>query len=532
MEQSIPPQIDEHVETIESRDTMWSQLRDWMRNQLPWWSMSFTVHVVALASLLLLGRFTMSATTHDDIVTFVSPSDATPDYPIADGIQVPLPDEQILPLNPDLTPLERGAKLLDEKVPETQSPGVALSDEPAPIAKGKSVDDWGYNPSVTPGPGAKQKRNGALGTGNFGRPDGTDPWSGRNPADRGRQIGPTHESENAISLAVIWLAHHQSRDGSWSLQDYTKQCKDRTCTGTGAQESISAATAMGVLPFLGAGITHTGKSKYAPIVQHAVYWLVNHQKPDGDLSAGASQQMYSHALATIALCEAYGMTNDKLVGAAAQKGINFIVAAQNPKTGGWRYHPGEDGDTSVTGWQLMALKSGQMAKLNVNPAVFDGVKRWLMAVAKAAPGEGSAGSGQFSYQPEGAATPTMSAVGLLCNQYLRAGRADPVIVGGVKYLMANQPSEQTQNIYYWYYAAQVMHNMNDKDWDKWNRTMRTVLINTQVREGCAAGSWDPDKPVRDAWGPAGGRVMMTSLSALTLEVYYRYLPLYQLDKPQ
>jgi hypothetical protein len=241
--------------------------------------------------------------------------------------------------------------------------------------------------------------------------------------------------------------------------------------------------------------------------------------------------MYSHALATIALCEAYGMTGDKGAGAAAEKALNFIQAAQNSKTGGWRYHPGDEGDTSVTGWQLMALKSGQMAKLNVSQAAFDGVKRWLIAVAKAAPGGGSGGSGLFSYQPDGSATPTMSAVGLLCSQYLRAGRADPVMVGGVQYLMANQPEEQAQNIYYWYYAAQVMHNMNDKDWDTWNRKLRTILVNTQIRVGCAAGSWDPDNPVRDAWGPAGGRLMLTSLSTLTLEVYYRFLPLYQLDKP-
>jgi hypothetical protein len=43
------------------------------------------------------------------------------------------------------------------------------------------------------------------------------------------------------------------------------------------------------------------------------------------------------------------------------------------------------------------------------------------------------------------------------------------------------------------------------------------------------GSWDPDKPTRDAWSEPGGRLMVTSLSTLTLEVYYRYLPLYKLD---
>ena len=126
----------------------------------------------------------------------------------------------------------------------------------------------------------------------------------------------------------------------------------------------------------------------------------------------------------------------------------------------------------------------------------------------------------------------MSAVGILCSQYLHAGRSDPVITGGVRYLMANQPDPSERNVYYWYYATQVLHNMADKDWDVWNRKMRKILVDSQAREGCASGSWDPDGPVRDAWGPQGGRVMVTSLSCLTLEVYYRYLPLYKLDRPE
>ena len=57
--------------------------------------------------------------------------------------------------------------------------------------------------------------------------------------------------------------------------------------------------------------------------------------------------------------------------------------------------------------------------------------------------------------------------------------------------------------------------MADKDWDTWNRKMRKILVASQAREGCATGSWDPDKPTRDAWGPQGGRIMQTSLSCLT-----------------
>jgi hypothetical protein len=45
--------------------------------------------------------------------------------------------------------------------------------------------------------------------------------------------------------------------------------------------------------------------------------------------------------------------------------------------------------------------------------------------------------------------------------------------------------------------------------------------------GCDRGSWDAFQPQPDEWGRAAGRLFVTSLSLLTLEVYYRYLPLYQ-----
>ncbi len=409
------------------------------------------------------------------------------------------------------------------------------------------------------------------------------------------RYGGTQATERGVGAALYWLAHHQMPDGAWSLQQYTQMCKDKSCTGPGSQESLSAATALGILPFLAAGQTHTSPGPFQRTVQGGINWLISRQKADGDLSADAQSQMYSHGLATIALCEAYGMTKDKTVGAAAQRAINFIQSAQNLKTGGWRYHPREEGDTSVVGWQFMALKSAQMAGLDVEYAATDGTKKWLVSVFKgdgtggnvsapafllgpssllkrvgrdgtggnvstpAPPPEspggeaprksvyvidrgavidaGTAGGtdstgvlgGQFSYQPDGNATPAMTAVGLLCSQHLHAGRADPVIVGGVRYLMANLPEESTHNIYYWYYATQVMHNMADKDWDTWNRKVREILVKEQTKQGCAAGSWDPEMPNRDAWGPYGGRLMMTSLSALTLEVYYRYVPVYNTE---
>ena len=123
------------------------------------------------------------------------------------------------------------------------------------------------------------------------------------------------------------------------------------------------------------------------------------------------------------------MTKDKSVGMAAQAAVGFIETAQNRQTGGWRYHPGDDGDTSVVGWQVMALKSAQMAGLNVGGSSLDWAGKFLDSVAKGCHG------GQFGYQPGQGPTPTMTAVGLLCRQYLGAQRGDPLMVEGAEYLV-------------------------------------------------------------------------------------------------
>ena len=165
--------------------------------------------------------------------------------------------------------------------------------------------------------------------------------------------------------ALHWLAHHQMNDGSWSLEHYDGRCADKTCTGAGRVHADEGATALGLLPFLAAGHTHRTKGPYQTHVNAGLNWLIRQQQPDGNLAKGAEQMMYSHGLATIALCNAYGLSNDRKLKAAAQAAINFIVNAQNQNDGGWRYNPGDPGDTCVTIWQVMALKSGDMAGLSV-----------------------------------------------------------------------------------------------------------------------------------------------------------------------
>jgi hypothetical protein len=348
----------------------------------------------------------------------------------------------------------------------------------------------------------------------------------------------TKKTERSAAGGLYWLARHQMKDGNWSLQGYPQFCMGRPCTDIGEEESLSAATGAALLPFLTAGQTQSSRGPFQKTVAHAVTWLLLHQRADGDLSAdsrGKHSWMYAHALATIALCECYGMSRDKVVGRAAQKAVNFIQKAQSA-TGGWKYLPtcgrdpvrdrhqhfeypnipGDDGDLSVVPWQLMALKSAQMARLSVDPAVLERAKLWLPSVAIPGTVSDVFTYGRFSYRPGGAPSLTASAMGLWCKQSLHARRDDSAIVGGVQYLMKHLPDADAPNIVYWYFANQVMFNLNDRNWDLWNRKMRGTLVATQIRDRCAAGSWDADKPSGDLWGAQGGRVMTTSFATLIL----------------
>jgi hypothetical protein len=122
----------------------------------------------------------------------------------------------------------------------------------------------------------------------------------------------------------------------------------------------------------------------------------------------------------------------------------------------------------------------------------------------------------------------MTAEGLLCRQYLGWAQHDERIVNGANYLLMpeNLPKWSERNVYYWYYATQMMHHLEGEQWKKWNGVMRDLLVEKQVKAGKERGSWDPMKPVPDQWGPHAGRLYVTCLSVYILEVYYRHLPLY------
>jgi hypothetical protein len=343
--------------------------------------------------------------------------------------------------------------------------------------------------------------------------------SGRDPRYRSKLVeseGGTSETEAAVARGLAWIAAHQNSDGSWSLNRFQHAGECLGQCGNPGVESDTAGTALALLPFLGAGQTHL-RGEYSLVVARGLRWLMDKQKSDGDLRGAGVGRMYAHGQAAIALCESYALTRAELLRDPAQRAIDFIVAAQHEE-GGWRYEPRQPGDLSVVGWQLMALRSAQMAYLNVPQDTLLKAARFLNSV------QASPRSGQFGYMPGQHPKVTMTAEGLLCRQYSGWRHNNPAMRNGVEWLLKNHPPRrQSPNMYYWYYGTQAMHHMGGSSWNEWNDAMRDLLVSMQSRKGHEAGSWTPGGG-HDA---QGGRLYMTALAVCTLEVYYRHLPLYR-----
>lgn len=330
-----------------------------------------------------------------------------------------------------------------------------------------------------------------------------------------KRYGGTAESEKSVNSGLTWLQKIQKPDGSWSFGSVGE------AGGPGSMQTTDAgATALALLTFLGGGHTHEVRGPYKETVTKGLAWLIKQGQatPAGlDLRgrAQANSGLYVQGLATICLCEAAALEpKDRTLRRAAYAAVNFIERSQDRQGGGWRYQPNQAGDTSVTGWQIMALQSAKAGRIIVNTNVMRDARRFLDSVS-------IENGAKYAYEPKGGPTPSMTAVGLLCQMYMGWKRDRAELKAGVEYLSQVGPSPN--NMYYNYYATQVMHHFGGEPWEKWNAKMREQLVTTQIKDGPGAGSWN----VTDPHGGAGGRIYQTALSVMTLEVYYRHLPLYR-----
>src|SRR4051812_40397685 len=228
--------------------------------------------------------------------------------------------------------------------------------------------------------------------------------------------GGNAQTEAAVTAALRWLAAAQSRDGRWDAvqfgagQEQMVLGQNRGGAGRGADTGV---TALALLAFLGSGNSHV-HGPYQDNVRRGLDFLLRSQSTDGSLFGDATlyAQMYCHSMATFALAESQAITGDRRIADAVTKAVNFSLSAQNTSTGGWRYRPGDTGDSSQLGWQIMALTSAQRAGIEVPDQTWLRVERFLQTVRR-----GNAG-GLGSYRPDSPVSTSMTAEAMYCRLML------------------------------------------------------------------------------------------------------------------
>ncbi len=329
----------------------------------------------------------------------------------------------------------------------------------------------------------------------------------------------------ATDSALQWLAYHQEADGHWDTKKYGASNKNDT-----------AISSLALLAFLGSG--HSEKvGEFKDNIKRGVAWLIQHQRADGMIADDTDDQAthrkggYPMAIATLALCEAAAMAQVQTTHDAAQKAVDYCVnlhqAGEGSDKMGWRYGPKMEGDLSVSGWFIMALKSAKIGGLHVDPAAFDGAQRFLESVEikdkNLDTGYGPVSRFKYMANNEHAQTAhRLTAIGTLARQFM--GWKKEELQGSVDWFLEKGGYPQwggngeKVDLYYWYYGSMAVFQQGEPQFGKWSHAMLDALLPNQRKTGDENGSWDPAGEYSSEWG----RVGQTALSALCLEVYYRY----------
>ncbi len=438
-------------------------------------------------------------------------------------------------------PIEPPAEIVGEQL---ERPVEEIPDEPEPVMEPEPLPEVNPEPMPEPTPNVPMAEVALPESPNGTIPASPDAMSGEataavdNRSSAGRKVmlekyGGSAASESAVGHALEWLAARQRSNGSWDFIDVGP------CANPGTINNPIGGTAYALLPFLAAGQSHK-EGQYKKTVQAGLEFLmtIGVTAPAGydlrgvvnltDKDKEPNYAYYVHGAATLALCEAYGMTKDRKLKVAAEGAVQFLLNSQDPRGGGWRYNPQQGGSTSATTIQVMALKAAEKAGIKIPEATFKGVMFYLDSVAVD-------GAGRYGYEAEKKTYQiSVTSMALLSRMYLGWGRDDGDLRAGVALIDKRGPYD---NLYYNYFATQVVKNWGGREWERWNGRLRDDLIAWQEKgnpetddeagkkanENPAEGSWAPRD--RDDYSKAGGRLLTTCLATLTLEVYYRYKPL-------
>ncbi|MFT7537491.1 MAG: hypothetical protein ACI85K_003450 [Hyphomicrobiaceae bacterium] len=471
--------------------------------QSPWLLMSACMH----AGLLLLIWVFLPPEQPKQATVSVQLSDTTK----KEVKQPPPPPTPELKkeVDPEVTPIN------EVTVSELESEDTNESDQ-AENPSDSSLESNQWNTAVGLGPGAK---------GPYGK-------RGKGNGKNGGRVPSTH-----VKHGLMWLARHQDANGRWDADGFMKHDNPAmgACDGPGNAVHDVGVTALALLAFLGESNTMRA-GIYKDNVKRGVKWLISQQEKDSGLIGGraAHDFVYDHAIAAYALCEAYGLSNYKLLKKPAQRAIEYLESHRNAYSV-WRYQPrDQDNDISVTGWAVMAYKSGKFFDLQVNDEALRLSGVFLDEVSDATGLHGYQKAGQMCGRKPGghairfppAKSQALTAVGLFCRFFLgQDPKEKPVMNAAANLLTKTLPvwneTDGSIDHYYWYYGTYALFQMGGKTWKQWQKSLERAVGPNQhsdLENTNTFGSWDPV----GAWGEDGGRVYSTAILTLTMQANYRY----------
>lgn len=359
--------------------------------------------------------------------------------------------------------------------------------------------------------------------------------------------GGSRATEAAVDSALRWFVRHQSPNGMWSVTQHPINCdlpgrKSEPGTDRTGPDGDAASTGYAVLAFLGAGYDHRTPNQYRRTVQAGLDWIVQNQLASG---GWGKNRNYENGIVSMALAEAFAMSNDPKLREPAQKAIDHLLSRQNGQGDGygglgWDYTgPNSRNDSSVSGWVIMALKSAAAGGLDVGNGM-DGAKNYLEKAWNATNNNGEGITDPYEHRSgfpytwesnsNNTKRPDRTAIGLCMGVFLGLGEGNIKMESMANDVMARTFDEKHKyyridsypvNTYYLYYNTLGIFQVGGERWKKWNDHMAPLLVNSQIKSGdCLDGSWEWEGT--QFHGHKVGRIISTAYNTLSLQVYYRY----------
>ncbi|MDF1836448.1 MAG: terpene cyclase/mutase family protein, partial [Planctomycetota bacterium] len=353
------------------------------------------------------------------------------------------------------------------------------------------------------------------------------------------EMGGSAETEAAVASGLAYLASIQRPTGYWGRQ---REVHDKY------RQLRIGKTGLSLLAFLGAGHTTTSDSEYTLQVKRAVHYLTS--KQDRQTGHFGNCSAYGHAVATYALAECFALTEDEELLEPLQRAVAHIISKQNDSRdarffGGWNYYYPDDEiydswpRVSVTSWQVMALKSAQLAGLDVPQETMDDARTFLGNAW-----DRELGAFRYNHAPSriNSNYPTLPAstpAALFALSLLGEDLKERQYNRARSYLMRRIPEsyrykgqdafveEAAGNLYFWYYSSLALLRTGGNQWNRWNEGLKQTLLPSQSEDG----SWKPISIYADYAGDTDeDRSYTTAMCVLSLEVYYRFTPMLNADR--